>query len=84
MRKKESNQHLTDGEDIYSDDEDWGKGSETVLGKIISYYHYDIENDPFTLINFKLLYKVMPRIRKIPYKSFQHFPLFHISNGNRN
>ena len=69
-----------DGRTINPDDKDWGKGSETrVLGKIMNYYHYDIKNDPFILINFKFLY----RVRKITYNSSQYFTLFHISNRNR-
>lgn len=79
-RGTESNQHLVDGGTINPDDKDWGKGSETrVLGKIINYYHYDVKNDPFILINFKFLY----RVRKITYNSSQYFTLFHISNRKR-
>lgn len=49
---------MVKGGTINSDDKDWGKGPERVLGKIINCYQYDIQNDSFIALNFKFLYKV--------------------------
>ena len=82
LRKRESNQ-LLEVKPFIQMLTTAGKDLKQFEGKSSS-YHYDIQNDPFTLINFKLLSKVMPWIRKIPNKSFQHIPFFHISSRNRN